>query len=76
MEHIYEIGFYETKRSRISHTTMYYLKPEHTHWEFNTYQITKICYIKVPINSNEYESAVKNSMLMDTKSETELKCCC
>jgi hypothetical protein len=67
MEYIYKIGFYETKRSRESHTNMYYLKPEHTHWAFNPYQITKIFYIRVPIGSNEYDSAVKNSMLMDTE---------
>jgi hypothetical protein len=67
MEYIYRISFYDTKRSRSSHTDMYYLKPEHTQWAFNQYQITKIFYIKVPINSNEYDSAVKNSMIMDTE---------
>jgi hypothetical protein len=72
MEYIYRISFYDTKRSRTSHTDMYYLKPEHTQWAFNPYQITKIFYIKVPINSNEYDSAVKNSMIMDT----EHRCSC
>ena len=72
MEYIYKIGFYETNRHRISHTDMYYLKPEHTQWAFNPYQITKIFYIQVPINSSEYEIAVKSSMLSDN----ETKCCC
>jgi len=46
---------------------MYYLNPIHTRWAFETYQIAKIFYIRVPKNSNEYESAVKNSMLMDNE---------
>jgi hypothetical protein len=73
MEYIYKIGFYETERSRTSHTSMYYLKPEHTQWVFDRDVITKIFYIRVPINSNEYDSAVKNSMIME--SEPRCRCC-
>ncbi len=51
---------------------MYYLKPEHTQLGFNPYQITKIFYITIPINSNEYNSAVKNYIIMDT----EHRCSC
>jgi len=72
MEYIYKIGFYETKRSRTSHTSMYYLKPEHTQWVFDRDVIAKIFYIRVPIDSNEYDSAVKNSMIM----ESGPRCCC
>jgi hypothetical protein len=73
MEYIYKIGFYETKRSRSSHTSMYYLKPEHTQWVFDRDVIAKIFYIRVPINSNEYDSALKNSMIME--SEPICRCC-
>jgi hypothetical protein len=48
---------------------MYYLNPIHTRWAFDTHQITKIFYICVSKESNEYDSAVKNSNLM----ENELK---
>ena len=75
MEYIFKISFYDTRRCKTSHTDMYYLKPEHTQWAFNSYQITTVFYIKVSINSTEYKSAVKNSMLIETKtnskSETE-----
>jgi hypothetical protein len=51
---------------------MYYLKPEHTQWVFDRDVIAKIFYIRVPTDSNEYDSAVKNSMIM----ESETSCCC
>ncbi len=67
MEYIYRISFYDTKRSRSSHTNMYYLKPEHTTWVFDRDVIAKIFYIKVPIDSNEYYCAVKSSEVMENK---------
>lgn len=66
MEYIFKISFYATGRREISHTDMYYLKPEHTQWALNSYQITTVYYIKVSINSLEYKSAVKNSMNIET----------
>ena len=67
MEFIYKVSFYNNNRSKVSHTDMYYLNPIHTRWAFDTHQIAKIFYIRVPKNSNEYDSAVKNSILMDNE---------
>ena len=63
MEFIYKVSFYDNNRCKVSHTDMYYLNPIHTRWAFNTHQITKIFYVRVSKNSNEYDSAVKNSIL-------------
>jgi len=67
MEYIYKVSFYDNNRCKNSHTDMYYLKAEHTRWAFNTHQIAKVFYICVSKKSNEYDSAAKNSMLMDNE---------
>ena len=67
MEYIYKISFYENNRCKNPYSNMYYLNPEHTKWAFNTNQIAKIFYIRVPTNSNEHLSAIHNSEISDNK---------
>ena len=65
MEFIYKVSFYNNNRSKVSYADMYFLNPNHTKWAFDAHQITKIFYIRVSKLSNEYDSAVKSSMLAD-----------
>jgi len=71
MEFIYKVSFYNNNRCNVSHTDMYYINPIHTRWAFNSHQISKVFYICVSINSNEYNSAIKNSLLMDNENLIE-----
>ena len=67
MEFIYKVSFYDNNRCKVSNSNMYYSKPEHTRWAFDSHQIVKIFYIRVSEDSNEYKSALHNSKLMDNK---------
>ncbi len=61
---IYMISLYASKKHRISHTDMYYLNAEDTHWIYDRPYDTDIAlvhYIRVPKESQEYKSAVSNS---------------
>ena len=66
--YIYKIGFYESKKHRISHTDLYYENPEHCH-EFldcplrNAHDIIKIEYIRVKKDTSQYQSAIQNSKI-------------
>jgi len=55
--------FYASKKHRISHTDIYYLEAEDTHWIYTRPYDTDIAlvyYIRVPMNSPEYQSAFNN----------------
>tara|TARA_R110000823_G_scaffold36930_5_gene100520 strand:- start:506 stop:757 length:252 start_codon:yes stop_codon:yes gene_type:complete len=64
---IQQMGWYESKRHKIAHTHMYYLKKEETEWgngrEWEEDEVLKIRSILVSKDSNEYDSAVNNSNL-------------
>ena len=70
MAYIYRVSVYSSKRHTKSHTDMYYLKAEHTHWaledEINCDEDDRrVHYIQVRKDSSHYASAVSNSQLMD-----------
>ena len=70
MAYIYRVSVYSSKRHTKSHTDMYYLKAEHTHWaledEINyDEEDRRVHYIQVRKDSSHYASAVYNSQLMD-----------
>jgi hypothetical protein len=77
MAYIYRVSVYSSKRHTKSHTDMYYLKAEHTHWaledEINYDEDDRrVNYIQVRKDSSHYASAVRNSQLMDKR----LNNCC
>ena len=66
------MAWYESKRHRISHTDMYFLKEEHTRWGHeccttNGSDYCKIMVLKVLEDDERYKSAVKNSAIEDAK---------
>jgi len=71
MAYIYRVSVYSSKRHTKSHTDMYYLKAEHTHWALEDDDI-RVHYIQVRKDSSNYESAVYNSKIKDMP----LNICC
>lgn len=69
MPFIFEVSFYTNKRYKISHTDMYYLKAEHTHWAFNRInagdEVCIVKYIEVFDFDRRYIMAVENSKIAD-----------
>jgi len=63
---IYKMSWFESKRHRISHTNMFYLREEDTRWGHEN-QLCKILVFKCCVKSNEYDSAVNNSKIIDEK---------
>lgn len=66
MEHIYRISWFNNARCRQSHTAMNYLKAEHTHWVHERCwfpEVVRVEYIAVDKDSNDYKSAVHNSLI-------------
>jgi hypothetical protein len=65
--YIYQMNWFPSARSMTSHTIMYFLYEKDTRWGHNWIEGTngsqrcEIRVIKVKTDSNEYESAVKNS---------------
>mgnify|MGYP003650061569 CR=1 FL=1 len=82
---VYQMSWYESKRHSISHTDMYYAKPEHTHWVRDGCDACGACcietdpwkinYISVDISTkegkNRYEAARHNSEITETKKDKE-----
>lgn len=66
---IYKMSWFESKRHRISHTDMYYLREEDTRWGWED-PLCKISVFRCYEKSNEYDSAVNNSKIMDEKRES------
>lgn len=61
---IYVVSLHETRaRYRGSHTDLFYLTAEETHWIYtrpHDRDTALVCYIRVPIDSPEYRSAIEN----------------
>ena len=65
---VYQMSWYESKRHTKSHTDMYYLKAEHTHWaEERGDTNCKIHYICVPVNSPYHRMAEECSQIRDNQ---------
>ena len=80
MAYIYRVSVYSSKRHTKSHTDMYYLKAEHTHWaledEINYDEDDRrVHYIQVRKDSSHYASAVYNSQLIDKPLNTSCAGC-
>ena len=58
------MSWFESPRHRRSYTDMYFAEPQHTLWGFDD-PLCRISYIKVPINSREFDSAKRNSQHPD-----------
>tara|TARA_R110001606_G_scaffold282330_1_gene430966 strand:- start:265 stop:1029 length:765 start_codon:yes stop_codon:yes gene_type:complete len=58
---IYKMSWYESKRHSKSHTDMYYEKEEHTRWAHFS-ELCRISVMYVTEDSNEYKSAINNSL--------------
>lgn len=65
MKFIYKISWFESKRHKIPHTNMYFEKPEHTRWVFETIDwfndLVKVEYIMVGEDTMYYKCAVECS---------------
>lgn len=75
MEHIYRASWFDNKRCRVSHTDVYYLKAEHTHWIHERCwcpQVVKVEYIAVEKDSDYYKMAVNNSKAIESSSDVSL----
>ena len=66
-KYIYKCSWFKSKRHRISHTDMYFLKPEETHWIYETsdwfVDLVEIQYIMCSSTSPEYRMALNNSLI-------------
>jgi hypothetical protein len=70
---VYKCSWFQSKKHKISHTNMYFLKAEETHWVFDTLEwlsgLVRVEYIKVCPQSPEYLQAVNNSCKTENKDE-------
>jgi len=66
VEYIYAIHWFETKRHKKSHTTMFYINADDVKWVFETLDwfnnLVRVEYIKVSSQSREYNCAYLNSL--------------
>jgi len=71
------MSFYDSDRCIKSHTNMYFVKEEDTRWGHDWYDhehprnVCKIFVIEVDEDSNEYKSAVSNSLVRYEEEEGE-----
>jgi hypothetical protein len=68
MRVVYACRFFESKRHSKPHTTMYFLKPEHTAWAFLD-NLSKIEMIFEPITSDIYKQALFNTKKTESSPE-------
>lgn len=68
---IYKIEWFETRRHKLSHTTMYFKDPKDVEWVFNSQDwfnnLARVEYIKVSKSSKYYEMAVFSSLPLEEK---------
>jgi hypothetical protein len=69
MKYVYNVRFYDDNTFKNSYADMYYLNPIDTEWVFDTTNITKVFYIRVPPNSKEYKRAMRNSKMPNKNSK-------